>query len=49
MAEGIASPMADPLDPRRRRGIRISLSILTAIVAALYFGFILYSVVRAHH
>jgi hypothetical protein len=49
MASRAASGMADPLDPRQRRQIRLSLSILTAIVAALYFGFILYAVVRAHH
>jgi len=37
----------DP-DPRRRRQVRRSVIILTTIVLALYFGFMVYRVVLVH-
>ena len=44
----VRSSMPDE-DARRRRRVRRSVFILSVVVLALYFGFILYAVVYSRH
>ncbi len=37
---------ARPMDPEQRRRVRRNVTVLVVVVLALYFGFILYSVLH---